>query len=435
MSHIVAIVGRPNVGKSTFFNRMIGMRQAIVDDFSGVTRDRQYGVTDWGGRRFTIVDTGGFIGDGEDVFAAAIRNQVKTAIEEAEVILFMVDATTGITDLDNQVAEMLRRTKKKNVLLVVNKVDNHERQMDAQEFWSMGFEDLFCVASVSGSGTGDLLDRVAELLPEEAPEETTLPKITIVGRPNAGKSSLVNALLGEERTIVTDIAGTTRDSIHTHYNKFGMEFILVDTAGLRKKKNVKEDLEFYSTLRTIKSIEESDVCVLMFDAAQGLEAQDINIFRVIIKNKKGVVILVNKWDLIEDKESNTARDFEAKIKERLAPFTDVPVVFTSVTEKQRIFKAMEVALEVQQNRLQKITTSKLNEFLEEVVAAHQPPAHRGKLIKIKYGVQLPTHHPTFVFFCNYPDHVQESYKQYLENRFRERFNFSGTPISFFFREK
>jgi len=435
MSHIVAIVGRPNVGKSTFFNRMIGSRQAIVDDVSGVTRDRQYGVGDWSGRRFTVVDTGGFIGDGEDVFAAAIRSQVKIALDEAEVVLFMVDATTGITDLDTQVAEMLRRSKKKNILLVVNKVDNHERQMDAQEFWALGFEEMFCLASISGSGTGDLLDKVVELLPEEAPEETDLPKITIVGRPNAGKSSLVNALLDEERAIVTDIAGTTRDSVHTHYNKFGMEFILVDTAGLRKKKNVKEDLEFYSTLRTIKAIEESDVCVLMFDASQGLEAQDINIFRVIIKNKKSVVILVNKWDLIPDKEANTARDFEAKIKERLAPFSDVPVIFTSVTEKQRIFKAMEMALEVYANRTQKITTSKLNEFLEATVAAHTPPAHRGKLIKIKYGVQLPTPYPTFALFCNYPDHVEESYKQYLENRFRERFNFTGTPISLFFREK
>ncbi len=435
MSHIVAIIGRPNVGKSTFFNRMIGTRQAIVDDFSGVTRDRQYGVADWAGRRFTVVDTGGFIGDGEDVFAAAIRNQVKTAIEESEIVLFMVDATTGITDLDSQVAEMLRRSKKKNILLVVNKVDNHERQMDAQEFWALGFEDMFCVASVSGSGTGELLDRVIEILPEEAPEETDLPKITIVGRPNAGKSSLVNALLGEERAIVTDIAGTTRDSVHTYYNKFGMEFMLVDTAGLRKKKNVKEDLEFYSTLRTIKAIEESDICVLMIDASQGIEAQDLNIFRVITKNKKGVVILVNKWDLVENKEANTARDYEEKLKERLAPFSDVPVVFTSVTEKQRIFKAMEVALEVHANRSQKIKTSKLNEFLEEVVAMHQPPAHRGKLIKIKYGIQLPTHHPTFVFFCNYPDHVEESYKQFIQNRFRERFNFTGTPISFFFREK
>ncbi len=435
MSHIVAIVGRPNVGKSTLFNRFVGERRAIVDDFSGVTRDRQYGICDWAGRKFTVVDTGGFIGDGEDVFAAAIRNQVKTAIEEAEIVLFVVDASTGITDLDSQVGEMLRRSKKQNILLVVNKVDNHERMMDAQEFWSMGFEHLHCIASTSGSGTGDLLDEVVRLLPEEAPDENPLPKFTIVGRPNAGKSSLVNALLGEERTIVTDIAGTTRDSVHTHYNKFGLEFMLVDTAGLRKKKNVKEDLEFYSTLRTIKAIEESDVCVLMFDASQGLEAQDLNVFRLIVKQKKGVVILVNKWDLIPDKEANTARDFEEKIKERIAPFSDVPVIFTSVTEKQRIFRAVETAMEVYKNRTQRITTSKLNEFLEEVVAAHQPPAHRGKLIKIKYGVQLPTPQPTFVFFCNYPDHVQESYKQYLENRFRERFKFTGTPISFFFREK
>lgn len=435
MSHIVAIVGRPNVGKSTFFNRMIGERQAIVDDFSGVTRDRQYGVAEWCGKRFTVVDTGGFIGDSEDVFAAAIRSQVKVALDEAQVVLFMVDATTGITDLDTQVAEMLRRSKKQNVILVVNKVDNHRLQMDAQEFWALGIEKMHCVASISGSGTGDLLDDVAALLPEEAPEPPALPKITIVGRPNAGKSSLVNALLGEDRAIVTDIAGTTRDSVHTYYNKFGKEFILIDTAGLRKKKNVREDLEFYSTLRTIKSIEESDICILMVDATQSVEAQDLNIFRVILKNKKGVVILINKWDLIPDKESNTARDFEAKIKERIAPFTDVPVIFTSVLEKQRIFKAVETALDVYNNRSQRITTSKLNDFIEEATTAYAPPAYRGKMLKIKYGTQLPTPYPSFVFFCNYPDHVQDSYKKYLENRFREKFNFEGTPIVMYFRSK
>ena len=435
MSHIVAIIGRPNVGKSTFYNRMVGGRPAIVDDFSGVTRDRQYGVADWNGRRFTVVDTGGFIGDSEDVFAAAIRSQVKIAIEEAQVIIFMVDATTGITDLDTQVAELLRRNKKTNVLLVVNKVDNKDLYSDAQEFWALGIDNMFCVASISGSGTGDLLDEVVNRLPEEAPEESDLPKITIVGRPNAGKSSLVNALLGEDRTIVTDIAGTTRDSIHTHYNKFGMEFMLVDTAGLRKKKNVKEDLEFYSVLRTIKAIEESDVCVLMLDATQGLEAQDINIFRLIVKNKKGVVLLVNKWDLIENKEANTAKQMEDKIKERLAPFNDVPIIFTSVNEKQRIFKAIETAMEVYQNRTIRITTSKLNDFIGEVTAHYPPPAYRGKLLKIKYVTQLPTPYPSFVFFCNHPDHVAESYKNYLENQFRQRFNLCGTPMVMYFREK
>ena len=433
MNHIVAIVGRPNVGKSTFFNRLLGMRKAIVDDQSGVTRDRQYGTAEWTGHKFTVVDTGGFIGDSEDVFAAAIRNQVHTAIEEAQVVLFMVDCTTGITDLDMQMAEVLRRSKRK-VMLIVNKVDNHQRQMEASEFWALGFEELHMVSSVSGSGTGEILDEIVKHLPAEELEELDIPRIAIVGRPNAGKSSLVNALLGEERAIVTDIAGTTRDAVHVRYNKFGMDFMLVDTAGLRRKKNVKEDLEFYSVMRTIQAIEESDVCLLLVDATVGLESQDLNIFRLAVNNHKGIIILVNKWDLIE-KDGKTAQIVEEEIRQRLAPFNDVPIIFISVLEKQRIFKAMDMAKQVFESRRQKISTSKLNDFLEEAQATHSPPTHRGKNISIKYGTQLPTAYPCFIFFCNYPDHVKESYRQYLENRFREKFDLTGVPIGMFFRKK
>lgn len=432
-NNIVAIVGRPNVGKSTFFNRMLGERQAIVDDVSGVTRDRQYGISEWNGKRFAVVDTGGFIGDSEDVFAAAIREQVKIAIEESQVVVFIVDVTTGVTDLDMQVAALLRKSTKP-VFLVINKVDNHERLMESYEFYSMGFEKTFAVSSITGSGTGELLDEVVKTLPEEEVKELDLPKIAIVGQPNAGKSSLVNVLLGEERNIVTDIAGTTRDSIHTHYNKFGKEFILIDTAGLRRKKNVKENLEFYSVMRAIRSLEESDICIILIDAVMGIESQDLNIFRLAIRNHKGIVLAINKWDLIE-KTDKTALEMEEKIRERIAPFTDVPILFISVTEKQRIFKVMEVALEVQENRQRKISTSKLNDFLEEALQDYTPPAVRGKLIKIKYMIQIPTPHPSFVFFCNHPKHVPESYRNYLENRLRKKFNFSGTPISLFFREK
>ncbi len=434
MGNVVAIVGRPNVGKSTFFNRMIGMRKAIVDNVSGVTRDRQYGSSEWNGQSFMLVDTGGFIGDSEDDFAAAIRGQVHMAIEEANLILFLVDVSTGVTDLDEHLAEILHRSGKK-ILLVVNKVDNSARHLDAHEFWSLGFEQLFPVSSNSGSGTGDLLDEVVNSLPKNDLIEDDLPKFVIVGRPNAGKSSFTNALLEEERSIVTDIAGTTRDSVHAKYSKFGKEFLLIDTAGLRKKKNVQEDLEFYSVMRAVRSLENADVCILMLDATKGIEGQDLNIFRLAIKNNKGVVILVNKWDLVGSKETNTARDLEDKIRERIAPFSDVPILFISVLEKQRIFKAIEVALEVYENRSTRITTSKLNEFVQEIVAAHPPPPHRGHFISIKYATQIHTPYPSFALFCNYPKQIKEPYRNYLENRFRERFNFTGSPIAFFFRQK
>jgi GTP-binding protein len=434
MGNIVAIVGRPNVGKSTFFNRMLGMRKAIVDDSSGVTRDRQYGTTEWNGRSFTVVDTGGFIGDSEDEFAAAIRGQVHIAIEEAQVVIFMVDVATGVTDLDESMAEMLHRAKKE-VLLVVNKVDNSARHLDSHEFWSLGFDEIYPVSSNSGSGTGDLLDKVVELLPEVEEIEDDLPKFVIVGRPNAGKSSFTNALLEEERSIVTDIAGTTRDSVHAKYSKFDKEFYLIDTAGLRKKKNVREDLEFYSVMRAIRSLENADICIMMLDATKGIEGQDLNIFRLAIRNNKGVVILVNKWDLVEDKKTNTAKEFEDKIRAKIAPFDDVPILFISVLEKQRIFKAIEVALEVYENRATRITTSKLNEYVQQIVDAHPPPPHRGHSISIKYATQIHTPYPSFALFCNYPKQIKEPYKNYLENRFREKWNFSGSPVVFFFRQK
>lgn len=434
MGNVVAIVGRPNVGKSTFFNRMIGMRKAIVDNVSGVTRDRQYAASEWNGQSFMMVDTGGFIGDSEDDFATAIRGQVHMAIEEANLVLFLVDVSTGVTDLDEHLAEILHRSKKK-VLLVVNKVDNSARHLEAHEFWSLGFEQMFPISANSGSGTGDLLDEVVKLLPDSELVEDDLPKFVIVGRPNAGKSSFTNALLEEERSIVTDVAGTTRDSVHAKYSKFGKEFLLIDTAGLRKKKSVQEDLEFYSVMRAVRSLESADICILMLDATKGIEGQDLNIFRLAIKNNKGVVILVNKWDLVDNKETNTARDIENKIRERIAPFSDVPILFISVLEKQRIFKAIEVALEVYENRAQRISTSKLNEFVQEIVAAHPPPPHRGHFISIKYATQIHTPYPAFAMFCNYPKQIKEPYKNYLENRFRERFNFTGSPIAFFFRQK
>lgn len=433
MENLVAIVGRPNVGKSTFFNRMLGMRQAIVDDFSGVTRDRQYGVSDWNGKRFNLVDTGGFIGDSDDVFAAAIRNQISIAIEQAQVIIFMVDVTTGITDLDLKVARILQNCKKP-VLLVVNKVDNNERMMMIHEFWALGFDNLYPVCSNSGSGTGEVLDDLVKLLPGIKDEEQRLPHFAIIGRPNAGKSSFVNLLLGEDRTIVTDIAGTTRDSIHAHYNKFGNEFILVDTAGIRRKRSVKEDLEFYSVLRALRAIEDADVCILMLDATKGLETQDLNIFRIAMKNNKGIVILVNKWDLVE-KDEKTILKFEAELKEKLKPNDDVPILFVSVLEKQRVHKAVEAAMHVYKNRTKKISTSKLNDFLEMALETYHPPAYRGKMISIKYAIQLPTPYPSFVFFCNNPKYLSESYKNYLENKLRETFDFSGVPVKLFFREK
>ncbi len=433
MGNIVAIVGRPNVGKSTLYNRLIGERQAIIDDTSGVTRDRQYGASFWNGKHFTVIDTGGFVQNSEDVFEAAIRSQVRIAIEEATLLIFMVDVTTGITDLDEQVAELLRKSDKE-VILAVNKVDNHQRQLEANEFWSLGFEETYFLSSVTGSGTGELLDAVTEKIEEEEELESDIPKIAILGQPNVGKSSLTNALLGEDRNIVTDIAGTTRDSIHSKYNKFGKEFLLIDTAGIRKKTKVHENLEFYSVMRAIKALDEADVCMLLIDAQTGVEAQDLSIFRLAIKRNKGVVILVNKWDLVE-KETNTARDFEKEVRNRLAPFNDVPVIFTSVLEKQRIFKAIEAALAVYENRQRKIKTSELNEIMLEAIERTPPPAYRGRFIKIKYVTQLPTYYPAFAFFCNSPKHIKESYRNYLENQLRKNFDFTGVPISVFFRNK
>ncbi|MCB0595235.1 MAG: ribosome biogenesis GTPase Der [Lewinellaceae bacterium] len=432
-NNIVAIVGRPNVGKSTFYNRLIGERQAIIDDTSGVTRDRQYGSSFWNGKTFTVVDTGGFVKNSEDIMEAAIRSQVEIAVQEARVIIFMVDVTTGITDLDEEVADLLRRSDKP-VFLAVNKVDNHQRMIDANEFWSLGFEETHFLSSLTGSGTGELLDAVVEHIDEDQEEESDIPKFAIVGQPNVGKSSLTNALLGEERNIVTEIAGTTRDSIHTKYAKFGKEFLLIDTAGIRKKARVHEDLEFYSVMRAIKAIEEADVCILMIDAQEGLEAQDMSIFRLAQRRNKGIVLLVNKWDLME-KETNTARDYEAEVKRRIAPFADVPIVFISTVEKQRIFKAIEVALDVYANRQRKIKTSELNEVMLKAIEHYPPPAHRGRFVKIKYVTQLPTYYPAFAFFCNNPKHVKENYRNYLENQLRKNFNFTGVPISVFFRKK
>jgi GTP-binding protein len=430
----VAIVGRPNVGKSTLYNRLIGARQAIVDDISGVTRDRQYGICEWNGKVFTVIDTGGFVGRSEDVFERAIRAQVKIAIDEAAVIIFMVDVMTGATDLDDEVADLLRRSTKP-VILVVNKVDNHERSLRANEFWGMGFEDTFFISSISGSGTGDLLDIVTEKLSDEPTTLPDIPKFAIMGQPNVGKSSFTNALLGEERNIVTEIAGTTRDAIHTHYNKFEKEFLLIDTAGIRRKAKVHEDLEFYSVMRAIKAMEESDVCILLIDAQTGIEHQDMSIFRIAVKRNKGIVIFVNKWDLVEDKGTNTLRDHENIMRDKLAPFNDVPIIFGSALEKQRIFKAIEAALHVNENRNRRIPTSRLNEVMLEAIEQFHPPAHRGHFIKIKYVTQLPTYYPAFAFFCNHPQHIKEPYKNYLENQLRKNFDLTGVPIGIFFRQK
>lgn len=433
-SNIVAIVGRPNVGKSTFFNRLIGERQSIVDNTSGVTRDRQYGSSYWNSKTFTVVDTGGFVQHSDDVFEAAIREQVKIAIEEATVIVFMVDVTTGITDLDDEVANLLRRTSKP-VFLVVNKVDNGQRLFEANEFWSLGFENTFFLSSLTGSGSGEILDAVADhLSDDELPSSSALPRFAIVGQPNVGKSSLTNALLGEERNLVTDVAGTTRDAIDTLYTKFDKEFMLIDTAGIRKKAKVHENLEFYSVMRAIKALEECDVCILMIDAQTGMEAQDQAIFRLAQRRSKGIVILVNKWDLVE-KETNTARDYEKVIKERIAPFNDVPIIFISVLDKTRIFKAVETALEVYENRNRKIKTSELNEFLLDVIEKTPPPSHKSKFIKIKYVTQLPLAYPAFALFCNFPTHVKDNYRNFLENQLRKKYNFAGVPISIFFRKK
>jgi len=433
MSNIVAIVGRPNVGKSTLFNRLIGKKQAIIYDVSGVTRDRQYGEADWNGKSFIVVDTGGFVQGSDDVFEKAIRDQVHIAIEEAGAIIFMVDFETGETDLDSKVAKMLRQSNK-NVILVVNKIDNAARFIEAQEFWGMGFKHTHFLSSISGSGTGEILDDLMPMITDPETLNTDLPKIAIIGQPNVGKSSYTNVLLGEERNIVTDIAGTTRDSIHTRYNLFNKEFYIIDTAGIRKKQKVNEDLEFYSVMRAIRAIEEADVCALLIDAQTGIEAQDMSIFRLVQKRNKGIAIFVNKWDLV-DKETNTARDFEAEVKERLAPFNDVPVIFISALEKTRIFKSIEVLLDIYENKQKKIMTSKLNDVMLPIIEKTPPPCYRGKMIKIKYITQLHASHPVFGFFCNYPDHILESYKQFLENQMRKNFDFSGVKISIVFKEK
>lgn len=434
MGNIVAIVGRPNVGKSTLFNRLTESRQAIVDEASGVTRDRIYGKSEWNGARFSVVDTGGYAINSEDQFENAIRDQVLIAIEEADVILFVVDVSTGITDYDEAVAEILRR-KAKNVIIAVNKVDNHQQIPEASYFYSMGLSDLFPISAINGAGTGELLDHLVKILPEKGEEEDLeLPRFTVVGRPNAGKSSLINALIGEERNIVTPLSGTTRDSIFTRYNKFGHDFFLVDTAGIRKKAKVHEDLEFYSVMRAIRAIENSDVCLLMIDATRGFEGQDHKIFSLIERNRKGVVILVNKWDLIE-KENNTAKEFEEALKAQTAPYTDYPVIFTSATEKKRIFKALEEALAVYENKSRKVGTSKLNEFLLPIIENYPPPANKGKYIKIKYITQLPASVPSFAFFCNLPQYVKEPYKRFVENKLRQKWNFSGVPMNIFFRKK
>ena len=433
MANIVAIVGRPNVGKSTLYNRLIGERNAIVDDFSGVTRDRLYGSCEWNGKTFTVIDTGGFVPSSADVFESAIRSQVHIAIEEANVIIFMVDVTTGITDIDEEIARLLRRTPKPSIL-AVNKVDNNTRLLEANEFWSLGFEDTFFLSSITGSGTGEVLDAVTDHITNEPEVESERPRIAFVGQPNVGKSSMVNALLGEERNIVTDIAGTTRDSIHSVYKKFGKEFELVDTAGIRKKSAVHENLEFYSVIRAIRALEEADVCMIMLDATLGVESQDMKILNLAIKRHKGIVILVNKWDLVE-KETNTARDFELRIKQKIAPFSDVSVVFISVLDKLRIFKAIEIALEVYERKTQRIKTSQLNEVMLKAIERYPPPAHRGRMIKIKYVSQLPLPYPAFAFFCNHPKHVKGSYRNYLENKLRESFDFTGVPISIYFRQK
>lgn len=436
MGFTVAIAGRPNVGKSTFFNRMLEQRKAIVDNISGVTRDRQYGVAEWNGKSFNLIDTGGFVAGSDDVFETEIRKQVKIALNEANAIIFMCDAETGITTLDEAIVQLLRETSKP-VFLVVNKVDNPERMLDATEFYSMGFDHTFFLSSISGSGTGELLDELVQLIPDGEEDEEgkpELPKFAIIGQPNVGKSSLLNALIGEERTIVSDIAGTTRDTIHTHYNLFQKEFILIDTAGIRRKNKVEEDLEFYSVIRAIKAMDEADICLLLLDAEKGISAQDLNIFSLAVRKGKGVVLLVNKWDLVE-KATNTARDYEKELKERTAPFTDVPVLFISAKEKTRIFRVIETALQVYENRHRKVPTSQLNDVMLKAVEAYHAPVVRGNSVKIKYVTQLPTAVPSFAFFTNYPDDIKQPYKNYLENQLRKNFDFSGVPVRIFFRKK
>ena len=436
MSNIVAIVGRPNVGKSTLFNRLTESRDAIVKEVSGVTRDRLYGKGEWNGYQFSVIDTGGYATTKEDIFEGEIRKQVQIAIEEATVIVFMVDVMTGIVEMDQTVAQLLRKSKKP-VLIAANKVDNTERVGLSSEFYTFGMGEVFDLSATNGSGTGEILDELVKYFNKEdesVREEDSLPRIAIVGRPNVGKSSMVNALTGQERNIVTDISGTTRDSIHTRYKAFGFDFLLIDTAGIRKKAKVTEDIEYYSVLRSVRTIENADVCMFMIDAAEGIQKQDLSIFYMCEKNSKGVVVLVNKWDLVE-KDQNTMVKFEAELREQLAPFNDVPIIFTSAIEKQRIHKALETAMQVYENRTRKIPTHELNEVMLDVIAQTPPPAMKGKYIRIKFVQQLPTHSPSFAFFCNLPQYLTDAYKRFLENRLRERFNFEGVPILIFFRMK
>ncbi len=433
---LVAIVGRPNVGKSTLFNRLVGNRQAIVDDTAGVTRDRHYGKCEWCGREFSVVDTGGYTSNSDDIFEGEIRKQVKIAIDEADLVLFLVEVGTGVTDFDEEIADLLRRSGKP-VMLVVNKVDSSDKVSDIYQFYSLGLGDPIDISSANGSGTGDMLDELVKRLPADekmVKEDENIPKIAIVGRPNAGKSSITNAFLGEDRNIVTEIAGTTRDSIESRYNKFGHDFILVDTAGLRKKTKVQEDLEFYSVMRAVKSIEQADVCILMIDATKGIEAQDMSIFNLIIKNKKGCVIAVNKWDLVE-KNSNTMKEYTEAIKKRIAPFVDLPIIFTSATQKQRILDLLDAAAAVWENYSKKIPTSRLNELMLEEIENFPPPSTKGKYIKIKFITQLPTKSPSFAFFCNLPQYIGDPYKRFLENRLRKHFDFNGCPIQIYMRKK
>ena len=438
MGNIVAIVGRPNVGKSTFFNRLTGGRDAIVDSVSGVTRDRHYGKSDWNGVEFSVIDTGGYVNSSDDVFEEEIKKQVLFAIEDSDVILFMVDTKEGLTTMDEELATLLRKSDKK-VILVVNKMDNNKLYDSIYEFHKLGIEEVYGISSLSGSGTGDLLDEVVKYLPGETEvsaeeERSEIPRIAIIGRPNVGKSSLVNVLLGNERAIVTPVPGTTRDAVLSYYKYFNLEFMLIDTAGIRKKSRVSENIEFYSVMRSIRSIENSDVCILMLDAGQGIESQDINIFSLVVKNHKGIVILVNKWDLVENKVS-LHKDFEELIRDKLAPFRDVPIIFTSVTQKQRIFKAMEATVQVYKNRSKKIPTSELNDFFLPVIEKTPPPMNKGKYIRIKYVTQLPTRYPSFIFFCNHPQYLKEPYKRFLENNLREHFQFTGVPVEIYFRQK
>ena len=432
---IVAIVGRPNVGKSTLFNRLVGMRQAIVDSTAGTTRDRHYGRTDWNGREFSVIDTGGYTVNSDDIFEDEIRRQVMLAIDEADVILFMTEVSTGITELDMFMADILRRTDKK-VILVVNKVDNNDQLYGTPEFYALGLGEPYSISSMSGSGTGDLMDAIVAALPDDTRSdyEEGLPRITIVGRPNVGKSSMTNALLGQERNIVTPVAGTTRDSVHTRYNKYGMDFYLIDTAGLRKKGKVTEDLEFYSVMRSIRAIESSDVCILMLDASQGIEAQDMNIFNLIIRNKKGCVIVINKWDLIE-KGNNTMKEWREALKHKLAPFNDVPIIFTSVPDKQRILEVLQTAIRVYRSRARRIPTSEFNEYILPIIETTPPPSTKGKYIRIKYATQLPNPTPVFAFFVNLPQYIKEPYRRFLENKIREHWDFAGVPMQIYFRQK